>query len=1068
MSQNQNPLQRRLVHLDLRKGLDERGRPETMDAAVSLTRLENLICDQEGSWIKRPGLQRLGGSNLDDLGNNVPDCIKPVRTSGGLGVLALGTSTGIHGTSESNVSLYRFMESRQRLRKSSSFSEMSVDGAFIANSQNLALTRDNTGPRVFAVAGSTVYDVVVYESGVIAGTTNAPAIIVVYERESGSEVARYALSSTSTPPLGVKIAFVNDRYFHCYFIDGAFGCKLIAVDTNSGWPATLPATTVAVTGASTPLSDICTTDTNSYVVAAGSIYYCTAAGAFTGSTAVPSVTTDTVALTMDITSAGLIYIVGLDTATSRLKVCTFNTSTLAMNTLFLDPSLPASGTLSMSVSDNGGIMLCSSNSFTFSTGTTVPYNTYYFTVDSTSTSFTSSHRVNCWVPMSAPFYCRYTGKHYQHLVKYDGITTMLGTHIIACLSDRQNIEGTAGGASSTYSVFRVAAVLENSNGYQMRLPPAIAINQGSTVAHVLHRIIRRGSDASATTPPRYPACVPYRQAANGMSVATYDLKFMDLKCGTTQNLGRLSYMSGGFLQMYDGYKVMEQGFVDQPFATALDSGVAGLVTGLVKYAFVFRSVDATGAVAYSKVYAPVSLTVSSKQVTLTVSAPHMSSRETGIVGDQQTTVEVYRTISGGSTYYYVGDAKQPGGVLTGIFSLTDNSADSTIASNRVMFRQPGSNNSPLDRYMAPGGKGILCQHKDRIFVADPYGQRVWYSAFTVDGESAWFNPAFSFFVSGGSGPITGMASMDGRLIIFKKDAVFVVDGDGPPEGGGNGSEFTPPNRLAVEFGCVDHRSIVNTPMGVFYRSTMGIELLSRSLERNWVGQLVQNTVDANLVTLGACLDSWGIVHFLLTTQDTITTGNSVCELMYDLSIKGWSKIPHNVLDLTGIGTYDDTGVEKVCYTAVGGSMVSDYTTSVDLNMGHGQTVTYPSMCLESAWIHINGPQGRQRIHDFFFLAKKAADANHALKVSVAYNYVDSYTQTKTWEPGTINGLGIEQLNLNPNKQEVIAIRFKVEDQTPADTVTYPVGTAKGCAVLSMAVDVAPKTGGSKLADAQKG
>lgn len=1057
--------------MDLKKGLDERGRPEIMDAAVGLTRLENLITEQDGSWTKRPGLQYLGGSSITDDGASLPLCLRPIRTIGGLGVAGFQSESSNHGTTQ-QLTFYRYLEGRGRLSaaRAARMSELSVNGVFVAASQALETT-GTSGPRVVSVAGCTAYDAVVFESGTNQTAGAGPQLVlVIYERESGVEAARLTMpkSGTSTAP---KLCFVADRYLHVYYKDATTLYPTITViDTSIALPSSLAAGSTVVANANAIIQDVCVNDTHSFVGVAAAlgiapVVYKVAAsgGAPVSSVTMPSAKVGSLQLSIALNWAtDTVYAVYIDDATTRVRVATINTATMAATSLFLDPSLTMSTVgvyaPSISVADNGGLILVGQDTFTFSAGTSCPYINVYYTESSASTEFFNLGRINAWTAQSTPFYCRYTNKHYLHVVKYDRVTTDVATHAAVCISDTRPVYV----SSYSYSAARVCAVLENSNGYQLAQPPdrySIEIPNSP----VIHRILRRGSDATASPSATYPAALSYRQAADSSAVAVYRLEFHSLSANCSVNFNGSTHVASGVLQRFDGNNFGEDCYVDQPFGTAVDSGVAGNVNGLVKYAFVFRSVNAVGSVTYSRTYAPVSITVANKQVSLSCSAPHLTSRDYGSDGDQQNVVEVYRTVSGGSQYLYVGKA-----VLTssdGIFRLTDNIADASLG--RVMFRQPGTNNSPLDRYCAPGGHGIICQHKDRVFVADPYGQRVWYSSFSVDGEGLWFNPAFSFFVNGGSGPVTGMASMDGRLIIFKKDAVFVVDGDGPPEGGGNGSEFTPPNRLAVEYGCVDHRSIVNTPLGVMYRSTMGLELLTRSLERKWIGELVQTTVNDNQVTLGSCLDNLGMVHFLLSDTDGIDNTRQSVELLLDLPSGAWSKIPHNIRGLTGIGTFD-AGGEKVCYTAPGAALEGDYDTSVDESLGNGQTSTYPVMCLESAWIHVNGPQARQRIYDFFFLARKQASANHALKVSVAFNYVDSYTQVKTWEPSVINGLGIEQLNLNPSRQEVIAIRFKVEDQIPADTVTYPVGTAKGCDVLSMAIDVGMKSGGSKLAPDQKG
>ncbi len=335
--------------------------------------------------------------------------------------------------------------------------------------------------------------------------------------------------------------------------------------------------------------------------------------------------------------------------------------------------------------------------------------------------------------------------------------------------------------------------------------------------------------------------------------------------------------------------------------------------------------------------------------------------------------------------------------------------------------------------------------------------RVYYSDFFVDGEGTWYNPAMSFFVHGGSGPITGLASMDGRLFIFKGKGIWAVDGDGPGESGPTGSEFSPPTRLATEYGCIDHRSIVVTTEGIVYRSARGIELLTRSLQVVWVGDSVQNTVNTYPYTVGAAYDSFGRVHILLSSAAPAptVTGATGCELVWDIPGKAWSV--HYSTGHAGvygravqdIAVADVGGVETLLYADPAlGVAYADPTTGLD---GSAQV----PWVFESGWIRMS-QQVRQRVSNILFLGQK--HSNHAMKVSLAYNYVDSYTQSHTWEPDVLNTLAIEELAIKPTVQQVLAIRVKIEELTPSDTGTYPLGTGRGVDLLGLSAEIASLSG----------
>ncbi len=392
---------------------------------------------------------------------------------------------------------------------------------------------------------------------------------------------------------------------------------------------------------------------------------------------------------------------------------------------------------------------------------------------------------------------------------------------------------------------------------------------------------------------------------------------------------------------------------------------------------------------------------------------------------------------------------------TGFLTVTDNLLDANLALQAIMYRQPGTANAPADRYMGPACKQVV-QHKDRLFCTDPYGMRVYYSSFFVDGEAAWFNPAFNFFVHAGTGPITALASMDGRLFVFKRDTIFVVDGDGPGEAGPSGNEYSPPQALSSRFGCIDHRSVVCTPDGIVYRSTRGIEQISRNLKVTWLGERVQNTVNDHPYTVGACIGPDARIHFLLSETETYTGVDTSAgvELIYDTSADAWSLAKHTAGEVYGrslqnVAVVKHLGEERIVYAeSLSGVTLSDDTTGLD------PYSAYIPWTVETGWIK-QGPQARQRISGLLALCKKRSGANHAIRISLAFDYVDSYTQTLTWEPGVLNTLAIEELLMKPTKQLVLAIRLKIEEIIPSDTGTYPVGTGLGAELLGLTAEATP-------------
>ena len=70
-----------------------------------------------------------------------------------------------------------------------------------------------------------------------------------------------------------------------------------------------------------------------------------------------------------------------------------------------------------------------------------------------------------------------------------------------------------------------------------------------------------------------------------------------------------------------------------------------------------------------------------------------------------------------------------------------------------------------------------------------------------------------------------------------------------PDATGNRSGLSEPTRLPSGIGCIDHRSVISTPIGVFFQSTRSIELMTPDLQIQSIGDKIIDrlTVRPNVV-----------------------------------------------------------------------------------------------------------------------------------------------------------------------------------------------------------------------------
>lgn len=1039
----ETPLQKVLLQMDLSKGLDERSSKEVGgDQSKLITVLNNLVQDNTGAWVKRPGMV----------------------------AVATALDSSFSFSDYDSVQMFHLNQTNDKLTPKGALSEFSVEGNIVtSNSSNSLL--DNIGYRIIAYARSSTIDVVAYETGfdLTASFIAKKITFVLYDRVSGQAVERVLVTTQPTATdkaYNVRMCFIADRYLHIYYHDNNGGVVSWKVyDLANGINSTT-SSSGSFAGGRGILADIAIGSDRSYMSAytAGGdsqIGYVTLSGAASGSATVTNI--EFQGATVNLVDDEPIF-AGKNVTSGFAEWRQFSNTLAAVSTQ--TSSVAGTGTWSCCFGLGQGVILIRVPA---PSGSFCTFDIYPQTFDTAA-----DQTVKGWFPISTPFYCRNTDAIYVHLLKQDEVSDV-GTQVIARVSGYSTALNygqkyfKSGANIREYFFLSLAAIVENSVAFTATKDTAITL----------------APEAAISKPVRLSYPTPYfdvdtdelgcasvlQVTARTAAIAAYSLKPAELAKVRSERFGNISYLTGGYLAYYDERVIGEVGFADKPVFTAAN-GAAGNPNGSYNLVAVYKSVDSKGNISLSQTYGPVSVSPASAKIDIVALPPYVIRKELDSqIEDKRTIIEIYRTVTAGQEYYLTATTQEDLSLsgtdvqtlalqTDGTFTCSDNLSDANLSNNPIMHRQPGIDNTALDRFSAPPCT-LVQSHKDRLFVNDQYGDRVFYSSFNVDGEQAWFSPQFSFYLHGGTGRITALSSMDSRLIVFRRDAIFVVDGDGPPENGGTGTEFSPPFRLAVPYGAISPE-VLQTPIGLFYRSARGIELLTRSLQNSYIGERVQSSLDSFPDITSMVLDKNSRVRIFCnsTTSLGVTTTK---ELVYDIAGDCWS---------TSTYTYDGGSSEHIVSAA---SAVIDGQEEVVLSVPSGSLYklsdstwtddgNYVPWTVETGIIRPSGAQGRFRFYDLHILGKKST--HHALKASISYDYA-GYTQTKTWQPDVLSST-LEEVNLNPNKQTVVGFQVKIEDNQPSDTVTYPITTGRGLDLLGVAFWVAPKFGPQLLASTKKG
>lgn len=1037
------------VDIDFTRGLDESVRPESLDWMHSLKRTENADFDEPGVMKSRKGNATLASTDSD--GNAYGPIYRLLPTSEGMAFAGKG------------FNLYHINESIPDVRRKGQLPEFSVEptvmGSWGAAGYGTAANLNQA--RVLCTFLTSNYRIMVYE---------APAafesILAVQDRYSGNIINVQQVHTG-------HMCIVDDRYLH---IGSSGSANVYQYDLNTIGSG---ATTIPV-GTGTKVTAICansngggsvlTTDNNRVVkVSTG------------GSTSNfdLSIGYAMTRLTDVYSYSGLHYVVGC-TATNHRAVVLNNslTVTTSFDHAIINTDV-AKDIVRVVVGTLNGVVTPYALVYHSEADITHPVPTlyiYYLVDPGGGGVFGGIAQLPNWCEVGKPFYHPTTEGFYVPVLKLaqaghtlNGVFHVDTGDIAASSVVFEWAHAVTNGDVTGGMNFRVAAVLDAYTDHTK----AVDLTTGAQVAEV-NGVVTAG-DSPCTQRPYVSGPNVTIGGTFKSTFGSAGFEFRHLRLYDAQRTHCDSdTISGGCVTSYDGWCANEHGWVDVPSIYTIAAG--GGAAASYEYTCIYEFKDNIGRSFFSRTANPALVTNPNGNVTLQITIPTvtMHRRLTDNTPSAPSSVicHIYRTTNGGTQFNLATSIDVLFSSTDGIVGWTDLMTD--YSSNPLLYRQPGTLGTAVDRCNALAGQCVL-RHKDRVFYAR--GSNVYYSSFFVDGEAPWFSPAFQFFVPTGVGPITALASMDGLLVIFKRNNIFVVDGDGPPENGGSGTEFSPPRQLSVEIGCTDPRSIMFTPKGVMFRSSRGFELLDRSLQiAPFHGGNVFRTVDANPYTGGGAFDRtrsrcvWVLGSTAGTYNGQLDTSQDGTAVVYEVVTDTWTT--YKLRTNAGYGK----AMQDICFAPV--QIGAADTVDDKLLFGDGTSILYETtngydtvgvtnyfvpVVLETGYAKSQSKQDRVRVSDLQIAGIK----NSAAAVSVGYasDYSSSYSSIKTWSGATVGGLSLVQLEAQPPKELCQSISFQISTADPTPTA---LGNGKQIDIFGLTVRIGLKGGGAKIAAAQKG
>lgn len=508
------------------------------------------------------------------------------------------------------------------------------------------------------------------------------------------------------------------------------------------------------------------------------------------------------------------------------------------------------------------------------------------------------------------------------------------------------------------------------------------------------------------------------------------------------------YWSGGMLYQFDGERCFEQSFVSPPGLQCFDGG-AGSLSGTYLYTAIDEFTDAAGNVTWGPPSPVRTMVVTNRQVSAVVRRPSMTWKDgydpatyLQPQGGRTTITKLFRTVNGGGVFYFqVGYYSRQ---LDGLQTFTDNESDASLQASAQLYTDPGTVGTAKAR-QSMGGCLQMVECNGVMVAAMPDGLTLRCTAQRVVGESPWHNDVLQLPIEG-DGAFTGLASMDGSVIVFRRDSIYVVPVESANDNVTAGG-FGEPKRIACDAGCIDPRSIVVTGEGTVFQSDRGIELLTRQLDVVFAGKKIQLTFASFPNVVASVLDIRnGLVRLSLAQTGSNTVG---IDAVYDTVFQLWSSFD------TKKSSAGQANRQAVSAAYCKGSSGYVYTWldagGVVYQESLGSSLAADGSFVPSTWITPRIKTELQREHqmwqgDILFARNESA----GLTATIAYDWA-GFTDTRTWLESDITA--------NPSQTELRvtgrhqAIKIQFTDTAPASPVT-----GKGLEFIGFSLDLAPHQG----------
>lgn len=346
------------------------------------------------------------------------------------------------------------------------------------------------------------------------------------------------------------------------------------------------------------------------------------------------------------------------------------------------------------------------------------------------------------------------------------------------------------------------------------------------------------------------------------------------------------HVAGALPLVYDGRYAVEQGFAEKPVVSLTAGTVGSIPNGTFFVQSCWEIVDSKGLILRSQMSAPVSITLSgaNDSITAVSSTPHSLRRHPLLQAQAGVSIRVgfYRTQADGANmhieqYVTVSSSDAFGDPVSATLTFTD----AALADNAVGYEQ---SQTPISHVSPPPYQFSWPARERQLIGGSPAEDLYTYSKLTFPGEPVEFARAGRLGFSGRANErITAVGAFEQIGLVWTASEIGQISGRGPEHSGAG--DFDPFTLIPSPGGCQDWRSLVSTPLGFFFQMASDkLMLLTRGGEVQWIGQPVRSTLATYPIITGAVhIRSQMAVVFSCTNE----AGSAGALLVYDLRRGVW-------------------------------------------------------------------------------------------------------------------------------------------------------------------------------------